>query len=221
MINGFDVSHWQGARGVATCVKKVPNAKFVIIKATEGAHSVDTSFEQNAVDAVACGLMTGFYHYARPEYNTPKAEAKHFVDTVKKHIGTSVLVLDYEGKALEYGYTWALDWLREVYRLTGVRPLIYLSGSKVKDYTAIATEDFGLWIAAWSSESKMKSYLKGWNFWAMWQYSTSGGALDLDKFNGTEGQFLMYAAIDEEWLKQQKQVRCGCDCECCGGCNGN
>lgn len=221
MIKGFDVSHWQGKRGVATMLSRVPDAKFVIIKATEGTTYVDPTWEQNATDAAASGLVTGFYHYARPEKNnTPESEARHFVDTVRKHIGTSVLALDYEGAALQYGYKWALTWLQEVYNLTGVRPLIYLQGSAVKQFKQIANENFGLWIAAWTTREKMLSYLDGWTFITMWQYSNSGGELDLNEFNGNEGQFLLYAAVDEEWVLQQEnnkptlegQGYCGCKC---------
>lgn len=214
MLRGFDVSHWQGDRAVATALSKVPDAKFVIIKATEGKSYVDPKYQNSYADAVAAGLMTGFYHYARPENgNTPEQEAQHFVRTIQKHVGTSVLVLDYEGTAHKYGWVWAAKWLREVYRLTKVRPLIYLSGSNVKNYTPLADENFGLWIAAWTSEEKMKNYIKGWSFWAMWQYSNSNGSLDLDYFNGSEGQFLMYAAVEESEIEEPGYCGC-CDCTC-------
>lgn len=215
MIKGFDISHWQGDKAVATALNTVRNAKFVIIKATEGKTYVDPKLQKNYTDAVAAGLMTGFYHYARPENgNTPEQEAIHFVSTIEKQVGTSVLCLDYEGKAHEYGCEWAIKWMRKVYELTGVKPIIYLSGSHVKDYVAIAEEDFGLWIAVWGSTEKMESYIKGWKFWAMWQYSNSNGSLDLNYFNGTEGQFLMYAAVEVEDDPDEPGY-CGCcDCKC-------
>lgn len=220
-MNGFDVSHWQGKRGVATWVNKVEGAKFVIIKATEGATYVDPSWEQNAIDARQCKLMLGFYHYARPDRgNSAKVEAAHFVSTVREYIGTAVLVLDYEGNAHKYGQAWAKEFLDTVYDMTGVRPMIYLSGSMVKDYKEIAEANYGLWIAVWNSESKMKSYLTGWNIWAMWQHTST--PVDMDKFNGTEGQFLMYAAVDEDWLQQEEELdkTVGCHCKCCGCCAG-
>ena len=209
-LKGFDVSHWQGKTAIADAMNKIPNAKFVIIKATEGVSYVDPNVEINYKEAVKEKLMTGFYHYARPEKgNTPEDEAMNFISTIKQHIGTSVLCLDYEGDAHKYGYEWALRWLRTVYRKTGVKPLIYLSGSHVKAYAEIAKEDFGLWIASWTTQEKMQKYMQGWKIWALWQYSNSGGTLDLNNFNGTEGQFLLYAATEKDIPGY-----CGC-CGCC------
>lgn len=195
------------------------DAMFAIIKATEGTGYIDPNVSTNYEDAVAAGLLTGFYHYARPEYgNTPEMEAAHFVDVVKDYIGYSVFVLDYEGSAHKYGAEWASKWLSMVYKLTGVRPMIYLSGSTVKYYTELAEQDYGLWIASWTSEAKRNEYVTGWDTWAMWQYTNT--PFDCDYFNGNEGQFMLYAAQDEEWLESQLPSRpetgtghCGCCCK--------
>lgn len=220
MIKGVDISKWQGIDGVHYAMSRVPDMQFIMIKATEGRTYTDPQFKNNAHAARAGGFIMGAYHYARPDVgNSPEEEAANFVSVVKPYIGEIVMALDYEGEAIKYGETWALQWLETVYKLTGVRPMIYLSGSQVKNFKNVAAKNFGLWIAAWMSEAKMKTYMSGWYFWAMWQYSNSGGKLDLDWFNGNREQLIKYAIVDPDWIEEQEEAyvtTCHCGCSCCG-----
>lgn len=213
MIKGFDISHWNGKDGVSVGIKAQPDARFVFIKATEGRTYKDPQMYSNFCSAETAGLMVGFYHYSRPENgNSPQQEAENFVNAIKPYIGSCVMALDWEGKALQYGQAWALAWLNAVYVLTGVKPLIYIQGSAVGDYIKVAEADYGLWIACWSGETKMKQYIgKFWDTWAVWQYTDS--PLDLDRFNGSEEQFRKYMDA-----RRQEGVlgtgHCGCCCKC-------
>lgn len=211
MIKGFDVSHWNGKEGIDNALAYQPENSFVFIKATEGKTYTDPMMYGNYRKAEEKGLAVGFYHYARPENNTPVEEGVQFVNMVRPYIGKAVLALDYEGKALTAGgQDWALEWLNFVYGTTGVRPMIYLQGSAVKDYGKIAESDYGLWIACWSGKTKMESYLKHWKTWAVWQHTDY--PFDQDWFNGTREQFMKYAAV--KLPESEGSGHCGC---CCGG----
>lgn len=180
-MNGIDISSWQAPNSI-----NMSSYDFAIIKASEGVSVTDKHHKAHYESAKAKGLLTGFYHYAHPEYNTARAEASHFVDVIKPYIGSSILALDYEGTALSYGAIWAKNWLDEVFALTGVRPLIYLQGSAVLQYSQVWQAGYKLWLAAWGASNPKTS---PWETFTIWQYR--GDPLDLDRFDGTK----------EDWLK--------------------
>lgn len=191
MIKGIDVSHWNDLGQLLTQLK--PNErKFIIIKATEGKTFRDPNCILNTRLAESETDIIGFYHYARPENSTPIEEAKNFLEhpMVKSHIGTALLALDWEGIALSYPISWALSWLRYVYKETGVKPLFYCSSWYTIKIIDIKREGYGLWVA--HHTNLKKPYIGCYPFWAIWQYSSHG--YDHDYFNGTASQLKKYAA---------------------------
>lgn len=212
-MKGFDISHHNGNNAIEMCMSRESDLQFVIIKATEGKTWVDPMLRRNAADAGIYGLGIGFYHYARPENgNSPEDEAKHFVRTIAKYIGNAVLVLDYEGQAHVYGQDWALKFLDTVYDMTGVRPLIYLSGSYLKGYGKIARSNYGLWVASYTYKPGKYVSTSEWDIYAMWQYENT--PFDLDEFNGSIKQFEAYAkVIDNNPKEPEGKGCCGCCCE--------
>lgn len=183
MLKGIDISEWQNISPTA-----FKDYDFIVIKATEGKTYDDPSMASHAQNAINNGQLVGFYHYARPENNTAEEEVERFLRIVKPYIGKAILALDYEGKALKYGSAWALKWLDLVFEKTGVRPLIYLQGSQVKNYKAVLEKNYGLWVAHWGVDSPT---IAPWGFYAMWQYR--GDPLDLDLFNGDRSAWEAYA----------------------------
>ena len=183
MLKGIDISEWQDINPTA-----YKDYDFIVMKATEGKTYDDPNMASHAQNALANGQLIGFYHYARPENNSAEDEAEHFLRVVKPYIGKAVLALDYEGTALKYGAEWALKWLDAVYQKTGVRPLIYLQGSQVKNYKSVMEKNYGLWVAHWGVDSPT---IAPWSFYAMWQYR--GNPLDLDLFNGDKEAWKAYA----------------------------
>jgi hypothetical protein len=126
-LEGVDVSNWQGNIDW----NKVAGAgkRFAFVKATEGVDYVDPFYSQNHDEALAAGLGLGAYHFARPDLHPSlqgaKNEADHFVDVANVGVGDVLPVLDLErgdniaGSKL---INWALTWLQEVKRRTGVKP---------------------------------------------------------------------------------------------------
>lgn len=169
-------------------------ADFVWMKATEGKSLVDKSVE----DYVKKSRLTdkdviGFYHYARPDLNTYHEEAMHFCAEVKRLAREThsviLLSLDWEGPSLSYSTEWALNWLRAVEETTGIKPLVYVSESVANsaEWDVIVDDDYGLWVAKWSSN---KPEPGAWPFYAFHQYASS--PVDLDIFNGTASALKKY-----------------------------
>ena len=202
-LYGYDISKWQSV-GTGDSAKD-----FLIIKATEGMGYVDPSCDKHYQRAKGQGKLLGVYHFARPDLNKgaagAKAEAAYFVKNCKGYIGQAILVLDWEQPGTTGQVSWAKAWLDEVYRLTKVRPLIYMSASVVNgnNWFSIAS-NYGLWIAGYPSAYNVKKpatptakampyKIGAWKFWAIWQYSSGAGTLDYDIANMDKTAWDKYA----------------------------
>lgn len=143
-MNGVDVSSWQTGIDVS-CM----DMDFVITKATEGTSYVNPDCDRVYQDAKNSGKATGVYHFART--GDALTQAEFFVDNISGYIGEAVLVLDYEGNAVNQGVGWAKDWLDAVYNMTGVKPVIYMSNSVIHryDWSSVQSAGYGLWNAAY------------------------------------------------------------------------
>lgn len=185
MIEGIDLSHWNHVsddmfRGI----------DFLCHKLTEGKSMEDKEAFSHTLKArnVNRDIILGYYHYARPEYNTAEQEAIHFCKTLREvAMSPCFLALDWEGVAEKHDPQWALDWLDYVYIDTGIRPLIYCNASMALKMSFLYEENYGLWVAHWN---RKKPLHKGWPFWAMWQYTAK--PYDKDRFNGERKQLLKY-----------------------------
>lgn len=190
MLYGIDISHYNYDMLTKTMLGQAIRQKtdFYIAKATEGKTYKDECLELWA--KLMPGRLKGWYHYARPENNSPEEEAEHFIKTIGDKIGTGIMALDWEGEALHYDTDWAADWAQYVYTQTGIKPLIYVQESEVKNMGSLLDLDCGLWVAKWSDGTETPSTGK-WPYYALWQYRST--PLDMDVFNGNEGQWVRYS----------------------------
>lgn len=196
-MDGIDISNHQ--RGIN--VDQVAGLDFVLIKATEGRTYRNPDMSRTYRDARADGLKTGLYHYASG--GNAVAEAEHFVNTVGDRVGENILVLDYEGTAVNNGVGWAMDFMDAVYNMTGVKPVIYMSRSVISryDWTPAVDAGYKLWVAAYyrgytpiygfvNNPPIYGSLGEYSNDTVMYQYTSTGrlsgwgGNLDLDVFYG-------------------------------------
>lgn len=192
-LYGYDVSVYQSV-GTGDSAQN-----FLIIKATEGVGYVDKSCDKHYQRAKKQGKLLGFYHFARPDLNKgtdgAKREANFFYANCKNYFKEAIPVLDWEQPGTTGQVSWAKAWLDEVYRLSGVRPLIYMSASVVNgnNWSSISGY-YGLWIAGYPNKYNVKNpptptvkdmpyKIGSWKFWAIWQYSSSAGTLDRDIAN--------------------------------------
>lgn len=204
-MSGIDVSSHQ--TGIE--VDKM-DMDFVITKATEGTSYVNPDCDRVYQDAKRAGYSLGVYHFASG--GDALAEAKYFVDNIGGYIGDAILVLDFEGSAVNQGVGWAKDWLDAVYNMTGIKPLIYMSNSVIHryDWSSIVDAGYDLWNAGY-----YKGYTPIYGFVSdpplygglgefandtpLYQYTSTGklsgwsGNLDLDIFYGNTADWIAYA----------------------------
>lgn len=195
MLKGIDISSYNGTSFNAECWD------FYIIKATEGMtyYNPYCDRQYDMIHGSSDGRpdknkLYGFYHYARPENNTPEEEAKWFLSKVGHHAGNCIYALDWEGTAEAYGIDWALRWLEYVYKQTGVKPLFYANENYVTRHhnfmQKLLQGDYGLWIAKYSSR---KPNTGVYPFYAMWQYTSK--PQDTNWFNGSKETFRKYCKV--------------------------
>lgn len=209
VIEGIDVSHWQGV--INWPAVAATEAEFVFIKATDSEHINDIRFRVNGPGATAAGLTVGVYHYATPHaydragatnlaYDDAVAEAQWFVDRAGGYMqpGNLPPVLDIEdnehlGKAVLTA--WAKDFLDHVELLTGVRPIVYANTYWASTFLEANDLDTDLWIANWGVSSNPPT--GSWDDFEFWQYTDSGSLggldpLDRNRFYGTPDDLAAY-----------------------------
>lgn len=189
MLKGYDVSHWN------TIVPM--DADFIIAKASEGAIFKDKTFNQHLTSATGQYMLVGAYHFAKTNTDVMK-NVDNFIECISKRgeLGhTMILALDIEGEDAKRkdAWKWCKQWLDEVYKRTGIKPVVYTNAANVKNLKEIADADYGLWVAHWGVD---KPTIKPYKFWALWQYSAKG--IDKDYFNGTVDQYIAYCKKNKE-----------------------
>ncbi len=205
ILNGIDISSHQGDMDVSKVT-----ADFVIVKATQGTHYKNPYLSTQAHSTLSSGKKLGVYHFIDVSSGDGSMvqQAQYFVNAVKSYIGKAVLVLDWENttgsEALRKGPSYAKQFLDEVYRLTGVRALIYMSQGVTSTYnwSAVASSGYKLWVASYpnkymngtgyvSNPTPISTNYGAWSSPTIWQYSDSikvGGysdGVDVDAFYGT------------------------------------
>ena len=203
-LKGIDISKWQAGIDLS----KV-DCDFVIVKATEGIGYVDRKCDSFYQQAKRLGKKLGFYHFARPR-NDAVREAQYFYNNTKNYFGEAIPILDWEAEN-KSDVAWAKRWLDEVYRLSGVKPLIYMSESVANAYnwSSVANADYGLWVAKYRDNNPDYNYnmsnagsrprVKWWKFYCMWQWTSTGrlsgynGNLDCNVFYGDGTTWDKYA----------------------------
>ncbi len=200
---GVDVSGYQGTINW-TSVKNA-GINFAFTKATEGATFVDSpTFANNMTNARAAGVAIGAYHFARPNNpagtNDAPDEAAAFVSTISPYLlnGNLHPVLDMEdngglGKAALS--TWTNTFCSEVFRLTGLAPIIYTGQSFASTYLDASVLKYPLWVAQYPNttpnpQTATPAGTSPWSTWHFWQYTSTGtvsgisGNVDRNTMNG-------------------------------------
>lgn len=152
---GLDVSHWQMDSGLDT---STISADFIICKATQGTTYKDDTMDAALNGAINSGKLVGVYHFANGK-SSGAAEANYFVSVIKSYIGKALLILDWEGEALEKGPEYALEFCDTVYNLTKVKPIIYGSTSNMPgDWTKFAKKYPNYWSARYGENKVITGY---------------------------------------------------------------
>lgn len=201
-LNCIDVSSHQPAN-----ITDLVDYDGVIIKATEGTGYVSPNCDSQYQRAKARGKLLGVYHFASG--GDAAAEANYFVQNTLGYIGEAILVLDYEASAINRGREWVRTFLKTVYNLTKVHPVLYASRSVIDSQnlkTLCDEENCGLWLAAYP-HTNPTGYYEPANERGeiIKQYSSTG------RLNGYNGNLdLDYAWLSaDQWRKYAKGDRDG------------
>lgn len=200
-IHGVDVSHYQGT--IDWPPVAAAGVRFAYCKATQGNGGADATFVPNVQRALAAGLLVGAYHFAVPDHRAGDAvaEAQACVARMRGLQLQLPPVLDLETNADKLSPAeleqWALDWLAEVQRLTGRRPLLYSCTSflvaRAGRGTRIAKGGYRYWVARYrGGQAVDPGPLAAFDDWTIWQNSGHGKVpgisrpVDLDVLHGGE-----------------------------------
>lgn len=196
-IRGIDVSSNQPAD-----ICSLVDYDFAIVKATGNPPGYSWNYknpymEQQVDDALGKTGCAGLYHFTFGR--AAKEEADFFCDTVADYVGRVMLVIDYEGQAIDNGREWLRTFAQRIKYRTGVNPVVYASSSVIRDQdleSLAEEEDLSLWSANYwrgyetvygYDTSGMKQDIPSS---ALWQFTSQGvldgydGYLDLDLFYG-------------------------------------
>ena len=193
-IHGIDISHHQGNidweelrdKGL---INETP-IRFVMIKATEGATTVDENFKDNFYQAREYGFTRGAYHFYSV-YSSARQQANFFIKNVKLENGDLPPVLDVEQKPkyqtdAEFKAS-VMEWLETVESHYHVKPIIYTYYKFKLQYLSDPVFDqFPYWIAHYYVDKV--EYEGPWKFW---QHTDVGrlpgikGNVDFNIYNGS------------------------------------
>lgn len=211
MLKGYDTSHHQNN---AVFNEAVANSDFMIIKATEGKTYIDGTFKDRAYQLYELDKLNGFYHFARPDNNTAKEEANHFINTISKYMNyNTILVLDWEGKALNYSFEWALEFCKIVSEKTQRPCIIYASASVVRKYA----HKYKYWWTSHYNNICENGCTHDGVEEVMTQYTST--PIDIDVFHGTEKDWYTLCGYKQnktqtilyEWKENNKHYKLICE----------
>ena len=222
MILGVDVSYWQGLMDWQ--IAREAGVKFAFIRAgscnsVSGVCYEDFLFKENAEDAPKL-MPVGYYWYLRPQHNS-LTQANYFCDLLDTadYLLPPVCDVENSGGLHPSAYADAVkNFLDRVETRTGYKPIIYTSKSKWAQVEPRPYwDDYDLWVAHYTM-SPEPLVPEAWdiNGWMFWQYTSQGDAvkyggpgppsgdddIDLNWFNGTEDEFLLYLGAEPPMPKR-------------------
>jgi lysozyme len=204
-VLGIDLSKWDGVWDADKA--KAAGAAFAFMKASQATFT-DPLFTTHWSKAKTAGLLRGAYHYL--DYTKPaRDQANYFAALLKANPGELPPVVDYEQRRTDNNPVVARTFLRDfLVQMSsyGYTPMLYTSpgfwieyGEKNEPFWT----KFPLWIAQYTTAAAPTVPLP-WTRWTFWQYTSKGNgpaygteslSLDLNRFNGTLNELLLFAGL--------------------------
>jgi lysozyme len=190
---GIDVSEYQDRIRWDLMTIKDTDVKinFAFIRATIGCDRMDRKYVYNRQNAKKNNIITGAYHYYRPNENSI-AQADLYIKTVKLKEGDLPPVLDIErlpaNQSIDRLKLGLQRWLDKIEAHYNQQPIIYTSESYYHDFLKKDFSEYRFWIANYNPYRDQIQ-----DDWLLWQYTESGnvngirGNVDINIFNGDEG----------------------------------
>jgi len=168
---GIDVSDHQGTINWPV----VTGVNFVFVKASQGDTFKAKNWAANYTGARGRGLRVGAYHYADGDV-PPRTEVNNFLAALGGRPLDLPPALDVEDTFVltgQAGLDWVHEWLSQVERALGVRPILYTSSriaaSKLNGGDSL--KDYKVWFPKWGDQPLN---VLPWGQLSIWQYSNSG-----------------------------------------------
>lgn len=226
MLNVIDISGWQKGMNLATMFAKNPDLGGVVIKATGGVSIYQSTFKPWADWCIANGKPFGFYHFLDDDFkhSSGAKEAQYFVNKTRDYFGKGIPVADYEAQAKDrMGAKYLKEFLDEVYALTGVKAMVYMSlGSCAQSgMKAIAEAGYPLWVAQYPDYNKVYGFNQNpwkrgavtpWKQETMRQYTSQmylpgwKSHVDADIFYGDRADWNKIVGFEPVYPPNQKTV---------------
>jgi len=191
---GIDISHYNGLIDWEDLNLSQHPIKYMIFRATMGKDGVDKHFNKNWENAKKHHYLRGAYHYYRPSESSTQ-QFENFASVVTLNGGDVIPVLDIEEQS-PYGEAnlrvGILNWLKLAEAKYGAKPIIYTGLSYYNDFLKGHVDDFPLWIASYSDNSKLKTI--DWKFHQFSEKMVVNGIeslVDGNYFNGSLEDLLM------------------------------
>lgn len=180
-MHGIDISNWQGGLNISHLVtsKGKLAVDFVIMKATEGQHFVDSYCDNWVKQCKELGIKWGFYHFANN--NNPYVEAEFFINHTNNYFKHGLPILDIEDNSISDWADYAWKFCSRVHEKTGVWPVVYCSASKCCLFAdSKVPSKCGLWVAGypvarttWVKDYTLPYDIFPWKNAVMWQFTSS------------------------------------------------
>lgn len=174
---------------------------FVICRVTCN-YGVDAIFDEAYNYAKSEGKLLGVYFWGNPVTCNPKEYASFCagISIAKGYVGEALIALDFEqkiGTDDPVKSEWAMLWMDEFEKLTGVKPVIYMNSDTARDldWSSAIFQGYQLWVADYGVDDGgnygVPEGVAEWtSLLTMHQYTTCGNgereSLDLDVFYGND-----------------------------------
>lgn len=194
-VQGIDVSHHQGRIDWAKL--KAPHVRFAYIKASEGGTFRDPMFAANWAGARGAGIVAGAYHFFT-FCKSGAEQAANFLAVFAERSAQLPPAIDLEfggncgQRPSKAAFEQQLrDFLVELERRMGCRPLLYVTQEFYQAYVAGSFNDYALWVR----NIYRRPVLHAEERWILWQYANRARLpgvatfIDLNAFSGTAAEF--------------------------------
>ena len=213
MVEGIDISAWQGAVPQAVFAKmkgKIPDVWIRCSYTSWGSFTLheDKYFDANIKAALAAGMRVGVYHYSQAVSETEAIQEARFVIQTIRMYGNRLqlpVALDWEfGGRLNAGVARTMGKQRckqiceafcRTIKIAGYEPMVYANLSTLTGY--IASDIYKtrkIWVAQYASRCSYKHPMYAWQY-------TSGGSV-----SGIQGRVDMNHVYGDTEQKQPEKT---------------
>ncbi|WP_426509769.1 GH25 family lysozyme [Dactylosporangium sp. McL0621] len=203
-ILGIDVSsHDHSSYPIDWPGVAASGGRFAYIKATEGNFYVNPYFHADNAASKGAGILTGAYHFARPDLGDPVGQANYFIDRAEwvNNSRTLIPFLDMEWPYSSLGLpacwnltpaamvAWIHGFVDQVKARTGRDMMIYTNVNWWNPCTGSNAEfsNNPLDLASYTATAPT-NLPSGWTKFTLWQYgagnNSQAGNYDKNAFNG-------------------------------------